>query len=239
MGFQLLSRHPTSFWHRFVGGMFPTPSNYRTRFTMTLKEWLLAHEMEVTLRETHWMGVRMLKNPLDSWIYQELIWRIQPEIILEIGSYIGGSTLYFANLLDLLGKGIVISVDIDRSQFKVEHPRICTITGDSGSPDVERHVFELSLGKKVMISHDGAHGKEKVLDDLRRYSPLVSVGSYFVVEDGVFDLFSPFEGLGGFADGPFDAINEFLKENSCFVPDLECERHVFTNNPMGFLKRTR
>ncbi len=90
-----------------------------------------------------------------------------------------------------------------------------------------------------MISHDGSHHKEKILDDLRRYSPLVPVGSYFVVEDGVYDLFSPLEGVGGFADGPFDAIQQFLKENPSFVPDLECERYLFTNHPMGFLKRVR
>jgi len=206
---------------------------------MTLKEWFLQHEREIVYKEPRWMGVRIIKNPLDTWIYQELIYSVQPDIILEIGSGYGGSTLYFANLLDLIGWGTVISVDIDRSPYNVEHARIQAITGDSSSPEVEREILELCHGKKVMVSHDSSHYKEKVLSDLRRYSPLVSVGSYFVVEDGIYDLFSPLEGVGGFADGPFDAITEFLKENQDFEPDLSCERYVCTNHPMGFLKRIR
>lgn len=206
---------------------------------MTLKEWFLRHERDIVYQEARWMGVRIIKNPLDTWIYQELIYAVQPDVILEIGSSYGGSTLYFANLLDLIGKGTVISVDIDRSNFNVTHSRIHPITGDSSSPEVEREIFGLCRGKKVMISHDSSHYKEKVLNDLRRYSPLVPVGSYFVVEDGIYDLFSPLEGVGGFSDGPFDAITEFLKENQAFEPDLSCERYVFTNHPMGFLKRVR
>ena len=238
-GLRLLVQHPVYFFRQLVRGSTPTRSHYRDRFRMTLKEWFLKHEREIVYQEPRWMGVRIIKNPLDTWIYQELIYNVQPDIILEIGSSYGGSTLYFANLLDLIGKGKVISVDIDRSNFGVQHPRIHTITGDSSAPEVEREIFELCRGKKVMISHDSSHYKEKVLSDLRRYSPLVPVGSYFVVEDGVYDLFSPLEGVGGFADGPFDAIAEFLKENPGFEPDPSCERYVFTNHPMGFLKRVR
>lgn len=204
---------------------------------MTLKDWFLRHEREIVYKEPRWMCIRIVKNPLDTWIYQELIYSIQPDIILEIGSSYGGSTRYFANLLELIGKGTVISVDIDRSNYNVQHSRIHAITGDSSSPEVEREIFELCRGRKVMISHDSSHYKEKVLDDLRRHSPLVPVGRYFVVEDGIYDLFSPLEGVGGFADGPFDAITEFLKENHDVEPDLSCERYAFTNHPMGFLKR--
>jgi cephalosporin hydroxylase len=235
----MLFRHPVVFCRHVLRGGVPTRSDYRERFRMTLKEWFLRHEREIVYQEPRWMGVRIIKNPLDTWIYQELIYNVQPDVILEIGSSHGGSTLYFANLLDLMGKGLVISVDIDRSNYKVEHPRIHAITGDSSAPEVEREIFELCRGRKVMISHDASHYKEKVLSDLRRYSPLVPVGSYFVVEDGIYDLFSPLEGVGGFADGPFDAIREFLKENPGFEPDLKCERYVFTNHPMGFLKRVR
>lgn len=231
--------HPATFCRQLLHGGLPTRSDYRDRFRMTLKDWFLRHEREIVYQEPLWMGVRIIKNPLDLWIYQELIYRIQPDVILEIGSSYGGSTLYFANLLDLLGKGTVVSVDIDRSNYRIEHPRIHAITGDSGSPEVEKKVFQLCSGKKVLISHDASHYKEKVLSDMRRYSPLVPVGSYFVVEDGIYDLFSPLEGVGGFADGPFDAITEFLKENSSFEPDPKCERYVFTNHPMGFLKRVR
>ena len=238
-GLRLLLRHPMHSIRQLFRGSVPTRSHYRDRFRMTLKEWFLKHEREIVYQEPTWMGVRIIKNPLDTWIYQELIYRVRPDVILEIGSSHGGSTLYFANLLDLLGQGMVISVDIDRSNYQVKHPRIHVITGDSASAEVESEIFELCRGRKVMISQDSSHYKEKVLGDLRRYSPLVPVGSYFVVEDGIYDLFSPLEGVGGFSDGPFDAITEFLKENPGFEPDPDCERYVFTNHPMGFLKRVR
>jgi cephalosporin hydroxylase len=236
---RLFFRRPVYSVRQVFRGSLPTRSHYRDRFRMTLKEWFLQHEREIVYREPRWMGVRIIKNPLDTWIYQEMIYNVRPDVILEIGSSYGGSTLYFANLLDLLGKGMVISVDIDRSNYNVQHPRIHAITGDSSLPEVEREIFELCRGKKVMVSHDSSHYKEKVLSDLRRYSPLVPVGSYFVVEDGIYDLFSPLEGVGGFSDGPLDAITEFLKENPGFEPDPNCERYVFTNHPMGFLKRVR
>jgi cephalosporin hydroxylase len=238
-GWKLLVKNPLSFWRYFCRGLFPTPSPYRKRFEMTLKQWLLYQEKHVGYKKPRWMGVQIVKGPLDAWIYQELIFDVQPDVIIEIGSYKGGSTLFFANLLDLIGKGIIVSIDIDRSEYKVKHPRIREITGDSGSPEVVRRVREVCQGKRVLVSHDGSHHKNHVLADLRNYSPLVPLGSYFVVEDSVYDMFSPIEGLGGFADGSLDAIEAFLKENPCFEPDAECERYIFTYNPRGFLKRVR
>ncbi|NWG20468.1 MAG: hypothetical protein HXY39_09070 [Chloroflexi bacterium] len=83
-----------------------------------------------------------------------------------------------AHLPDIIGKGRVISIDIDRSTYRVQHPRVITITGDSASPQVVDQVAELCKHKTAMVIHDGDHHKEQVLKDLALYSPFVSVGSY-------------------------------------------------------------
>jgi len=217
----------------------PMQKDYRERLDMRLSDWLLYHQRNIVFDKCHWMGVRALKNPLDAWIYQEVIHDAQPDVIIEIGSWEGGSTLYFANLLDILGKGIVISIDIDRSIYNVKHNRIITITGSSSSEEVLARVVELCRGKAVLVVHDGNHHKEQVLQDLRNYSNLVSVNSYFIVEDGIVDLFKPGDGMGQLYEGPLKAVEQFVSENSNFVVDRERERYILTYNPKGFLKRIR
>jgi cephalosporin hydroxylase len=184
------------------------------------------------------MGVRALKNPLDAWIYQEIIYEVGPEVIVEIGSANGGSTLYFAHLLYLMGNGTVVSVDIDRSNFHVGHERIILVTGDSSSPETIAKVTELCRGKTVLIVHDGDHRYEAVLRELRFYSPLVTIGSYFIVEDGIVDLFQPGE-MNFNGEGPLPAVQHFLSENPNFEVDADRERYLLTYNPAGFLKRVR
>jgi len=210
---------------------------YNKKYTMTLREWLIFHQKNIIFDKCNWMGVRCLKNPLDTWIYQELIYTIKPDIIIEIGSYEGGTTLYFANMLDILGKGKVISIDIDRSNFKAKHDRMILIDGDSASPEVFSAVAKLCENKKILVIHDGAHDKEHVIKDLTLYSTLVSVGSYLIVEDTIVDLFEEGDGLGTHYEGPLSAITEFVKTNNNYVIDDDCERYLLTYNQRGFLKR--
>ncbi len=214
-----------------------TRNEYRRRFKMNLAQWLLYHQKNIVFQKCHWMGVRAQKNPFDAWIYQEIIYEVKPDIILEIGSAEGGSTLYFANILDLMGKGSIISIDIDRTKFHIKHNRIIELTGDSSSPEILESVRELCKDKIVLIVHDGDHTKNHVLNDLNQYSDIVSKNSYFIVEDGIADLFNARDGLGDYQDGALVAIEEFLKTNNKFVVDSERERYILTYNPKGFLKR--
>ena len=200
-------------------------------FNMTLLEWLKYHHEKVVFNEVSWMGVPFHKNVLDAWIYQELIFKVKPDIIVEIGSENGGSTLYFAHLLDCIGKGIVISIDVERRPYKVVHDRIIEITGHSSAEEVIGKVYKLTKDKTVLINQDGGHSEDQVFRDLTNYSGLVSVGSYFIVED---TLLYPYAGL---KEGPLMAINRFLETNHNFVTDLECERYILTANPSGYLKR--
>jgi cephalosporin hydroxylase len=141
--------------------------------------------------------------------------------------------------MDLLGQGEVISVDIDRSKFCVSHPRISLVTGDSASETVVSQVVEKCKGKRVLVLHDGGHDKEQVLKDLAAYAPLVSVGSYLIVEDGIMDVMYPGDGIGTAEPGPLAACEEFLANNPAFVVDESRERYVITYNPKGFLKRVK
>ena len=161
-----------------------------------LADWLLYHQREIVYSQVRWMGIPTTKNVLDAWIYQEIIYEVQPEIVIEIGSYNGGSTLYFANLLELLKKGKVVSIDMSRDAYKVSNDRIIEITGESSSQEVLNKVYEISANKTVLVVHDADHHCDQVLRDLNNYAPLVSVGSYFIVEDGIVDIFSPGNNLG-------------------------------------------
>lgn len=214
---------------------------YRTAYQMSLAEWLLYHQEQIVYTKTTWMGLPILKTPLDCWIYQELLWTVRPEIVLELGSYVGGSTLFFGHLLDALGQGQVISVDIDRTPYRASHPRVLELTGDATSPEVVAQVRALCAGRRVLAIHDANHRKDAVLQDLRLYADLVSVGSYFIVEDGIVDLFDPAVAptLGEVEPGPLPALREFLAEDDRFVVDAECERYRITYNPSGYLKRVR
>jgi cephalosporin hydroxylase len=218
----------------------PMRRDYRRRFRRSIREWLLYHTNEIMLSgKCHWMGVEALKNPLDAWIYQEIVYEVKPEVIIEIGSYSGGSTLYFAHLLDLVGNGVVVSIDLDRSRFNIEHDRIRTVTGESSSADVVREVRKISDGKTCLVVHDGDHRRDQVLEDLDTYCSFVTPGSYLIVEDGIIDLFRPRDGIGQFESGPLAAIDEFLLRHPEFTVDSRRERYVITYNPRGYLRRTR
>ncbi|MHB8628328.1 MAG: CmcI family methyltransferase [Aggregatilineales bacterium] len=206
---------------------------------MSLYQWLLYHQQGIVFEKCTWMGARALKNPLDAWIYQEIIYEVKPDVIVEIGSAYGGSALFLAHMLDLIGTGIVISVDITRELFNVKHDRIVLVTGDSSSAEVVAQVADLCRDKRVLVIHDGSHVKEDVLKDLQHYSKCVNVGSYIIVEDGIVDLFSPRTALGRMYDGPLLATEQFLKEQPNFEVDSERERYILTYNPKGFLKRVR
>jgi cephalosporin hydroxylase len=156
--------------------------------------------------------------------------------VIEIGNAHGGSTLYLAHLLDLVGQGDVIAVDIDHSQFQARHPRIHTVTGDSATGETLARVDQLAAGRRGLVIHDGDHSREHVLADLRAYARFVAPGGYFIVEDTIMDLFKAGDGLGS-VNGPLGAVEQFVQEDLRFQIDAEREKFVLTFNPCGYLKR--
>ena len=190
-GIEVLKEDPRRFRGLLGKYFLPRRKEYRKLFRMRLDKWLLYHQKTIGSDKCYWMGVRAIKNPCDAWIYQEILYEVKPDIIVELGSAEGGSTLYLAHLLDLMGKGTVISVDNDRRKYNVKHDRIIEVTGDTAAPETVDEVYRLCRDKSVLVIHDANHKKANVLKDMQLYSPLVSVNSYLIVEDGIMDLFRP------------------------------------------------
>ena len=211
----------------------------------TVKEWLEYHQEKVhqgslngapEIQQT-WMGRTIWKNPLDCWIYQEIIYDTKPDAIVELGVAYGGGTLYLAGILDLCGgsSSQVIGVDSDLSRVTdLRHPRITLLGGNCLDPATIRQVADLCKGRKTMVIADCDHSKDHVIEELRTYSPLVSVGCYFIVEDGICDVmgWQP-------VPGPQAACSEFLRESPKFINNKRLrEKYLITYNFDGYLLRT-
>jgi cephalosporin hydroxylase len=202
------------------------------RFTEVYYEGALFGE---TRADTRWLGVRTDKCPLDLWIYQELLYELRPDLIVETGTAFGGSALYFASLLDLLDNGRVLTIDLQVQEDRPEHPRIEYFSGSSVAPATLDHVRTAAEGAgTVLVVLDSDHRKEHVLEELRLYAPLVTPGSYLVVEDTILNghPVSP-----DFGPGPMEATEEFLRGDPRFTSDRRREKLYLTFNPKGYLRR--
>ena len=191
-----------------------------------------------TIRKTNWLGVPTIKCPLDCWIYQEIIYQIKPDLIIECGTSYGGSALFFASLFDLIDNGKVITIDISEEiKNKPQHKRIQYLIGSSTSNYIIEQVkSQISANDKVMVMLDSDHKKAHVLDELKIYSEFVSKGSYLIVEDSNINGHPV---LPNFGLGPMEAIEDFLKEKKNFIIDKSKEKFYMTFNPNGYLKRIK
>src|SRR3954466_662782 len=195
-----------------------TPRAYRKRYRMRGNDWMLRLYDELTERESRWMGVRSLKNPLDAWVYQEILYEVRPEVVVELGSAFGGSTLFLCHMLDLMGADAqVVSGDVAHSELEAEHVRIVKVSGNTRDPEVLARVRELCDGRRALVIHDADHTADVVIQDLRDYGPLGAPGSYLIVEDGVQDFLSGHP-------GPAAAVERFLAESPDFEVDESRER---------------
>lgn len=191
--------------------------------------------VEKQLDATTWMGVPINKCPMDLWIYQELLHRVRPAVVVETGTFWGGSALYFAGLCDLLDHGRIVTVDIEVAEGRPDHPRITHIVGSSTAPEIVDEVRRLvGDDSPVLVTLDSDHGYSHVQQELAAYADLVTTGSYVVVED---------TNLNGhpvhpqFGPGPMEAVEEFLACDRRFEVDRECEKFFMTYNPRGYLRR--
>ena len=183
-----------------------------------------------------WLGAQALKNPLDLWVYQEIVVETKPDLIVETGTYRGGSALFLASLCDLVGRGEVLSIDIEpeRADYPV-HPRITYLGGRSSSdPTVVDEVRARAASRPTLVILDSDHSQAHVEAELRAYATLVPVGCYLIVEDSNIGQIRK-----DLMPGPFEAIQTFLARTDEFVIDREREKFLITFNPSGYLRRVR
>jgi cephalosporin hydroxylase len=201
-----------------------------------------------------WLGRPIIQYPQDVVAMQEIIWRVQPDVIIETGIARGGSLVFHASMLQLVGKGHVLGIDIDiREHNRVEiekhllHERITMIQGSSIDPQIadqaRAFVRERDKGGGVIVILDSNHTHEHVLRELELYSSLVTKGSYLVVMDTAVDnfpdeLFKHRPWKKG--NSPMSALREFLGKSDRFAVDEELDQKLLiTVAPKGYLKCLR
>ena len=197
-----------------------------------------------------WMGRPIIQYPQDMVAMQEILWRVQPELIIETGIAHGGSLVFYASICELVGRGEVLGIDIDiraHNRAAIEaHPmarHIRMIDGSSIDPGVIAQVAAQAAGKRTLVVLDSNHTHDHVLAELQAYAPLVSVDSYCVVFDTVVEDLPP----GLYPDRPWDvgnnpktAVKAYLRDNIDFTIDEDVEaKTLITVAPGGYLRRIR
>jgi len=212
--------------------MFP---HIEDRLTMTVREWLVFH-YTMHRHYTRYLGRKILKTPFDWIVLGDIIEDTKPEIIIEIGCYEGGSTLWMANLLDAMkSPAKIIGIDTQPTPTKVEHPRISWVIGDCLDRKVMTQVEALCGGKRGMVIEDSDHKYHVTKAILEQYEQFVAPGCYFIVEDTIVEFIDmpPMP-------GPLKAVKEFMAtRQETFVVDRSREKYVITHNPMGHLLRVK
>jgi cephalosporin hydroxylase len=180
---------------------------------------------------TKWCGVNVLKTPTDMWVYQELMTEIKPDLIIETGSYCGGSALFMRDVLNKIHpQGKIISIDITHHLIREEArlPGIEYYLG--GSTEVETITYikayiAANKCERVMVILDSDHEEDHVLKELELYAPLVTVGSILIVEDT------------SNHPGPLAAVNSWSLRQKYFKKNLMGEKFMLTFNRDGYWER--
>lgn len=197
------------------------------------KALLRLHHVEM------YKGVRMAKLPTDLRTYEHVIEQTRPEVIVELGAGTsGGSSVWFADRLDIFsGGGRVVAVEIAGTPGPEspvhEDKRVTWIEGNLGAKSVISRVKRLTKGKRTMVVEDSAHNYETTLAALQAYSPMVTKGQFFVVEDTIVDdpevsIFGDF--------GVTNGIDMFLSENDRFLRRTDLDLYGITMHSGGWLE---
>ena len=201
-----------------------------------------------------WMGRPIIQLPEDMVRLQEVIWELKPDVLIETGVAHGGSLIFYASLFEAMGHGRVIGIDIEirphNRQAIETHPmkkRIELLEGSSTAPEIVDQVQALVRpGEKILVVLDSNHTKDHVLNELRAYAPMVSIGSYIVATDGVMEQVkgAPRTDSDWDWNNPKAAAHAFVAEDKRFVieePGLPFNEGAVTKRvtywPDAFIKR--
>lgn len=201
-----------------------------------------------------WFGLPVLQLPEDMIRMQEVIHAIKPAVIIETGIFQGGSLIFYASLMEAMGHGRVIGVDLQIPDFVranvCQHPlapRITMLGGSSTDPNIFQQVRTLAGSDgPVLVILDSDHSKKHVAAELELYAPLVTPGSYIVATDGIMKDIAdvPRAAPEWKNDNPFQAANDFAARHPEFAqgqPPWPVHDSVLTDNvtywPGAWLKR--
>ena len=216
-------------------------------FELLSNLWIKSAAQHRLMYEPTWLGRPVIQFPTDIVAIQELVWKLQPDVIVETGVAHGGSLVLSASILELIGKGKVVGIDIDirtHNRAAIEahalSHRIELIEGSSVAADTFTAVRSAVDGAgTVLVMLDSNHSESHVLAELELYSSLVTPGSYVVAHDGaqawVWDV--PNGKPEWKDDHPLGAIHKFISRHPEFTVDPYWTRWGITSSPEGFLKR--
>jgi cephalosporin hydroxylase len=217
--------------HRFYIG----PQQERDAIQEFHKLYYYSNVSGKTWSDTWWMGIPVLKCPLDLWIYQEIIFRVKPDLIIETGTYKGGTAHFLASMCELIGNGEVVTIDIEAYPDRPSHHRITYLHGSSVDDKIIQQISKKArLLNSVLVVLDADHTMQHVRKEMELYAPIVTKGSYLIVEDTNING-NPVLPESG--PGPNEAIEDFLKSHSEFSIDRSMEKLLMTFNPGGYLRR--
>ncbi len=196
-------------------------------FAAAARAWVRATWDSKYVYSFSWMGRPVIQLPDDMMRLQEIIYAVQPDVLIETGIAHGGSLVFYASLFEAMGRGRVIGVDIEirpHNRAAIEahtmKPRIELIEGSSTDPVVLDQVkARLNPGEKILVVLDSNHNKQHVLDELRAYGELVTVGSWIVATDGVMEnvVGAPRTQADWVWNNPRQAVLEFVAADPRFV----------------------
>lgn len=179
---------------------------------------------------TSWKGIPVLKAPTDLWVYQEIITRLKPDLIIETGTMRGGSAVFLDDMCKLVNStGHVISIDTESEKIdkRAYESNVKFITGSSVDQEtvniVKAHIYAWDC-KSVMVILDSDHTEEHVIKELDIYGKLVTKDSALIVEDTS-------------NSKAREAINNWLPNHPEFTTDIECEKFMLTFNRGGYLEK--
>ena len=215
------------------------------------RDFIIEAEKQKYLYNFEWLGRPIIQFPQDLQVLQEIIWQVKPDLIIETGIAHGGGLVFYASMLELLGKGEVIGIDIDireHNRKKIEehkmYKHISMISGSSIDKKVVERVTKIvKKHKKVLVCLDSMHTHKHVLSELNLYSKFVSKDSYIVAMDTIVEIMPS----SWSKDRPWDkgnspatAVKAFLKKNQDFIVDQKIEDKLLITSCLGgYLKRVK
>jgi len=213
--------------------------------TSFIDEYHKLYEKSRIWENNYWMGVPFFKLPMDAMVIQELIVKTKPDYIIETGTAFGGSALFYASICELINNGKVVTVDLNHRYKKDEiekykcSERIKFVHGGSTNPLViERVKKEIDNSNNCMVILDSWHSKEHVYREMCLYNEFVPIGGYMIVED-THAAGNPVPWKYD-DEGPMGAVNTWIEENKDkWEVDYECEKHLLSFNPGGYIRRVK